>query len=133
MQAKALTVNLGRIVEIDGKSSDSKWLDFPLTTGKSWKAKDDWKNQFGSIGYDEITYKVEGEEEIKVEAGVFKVVKISGSGWWNNSSNNRSGSVVVTLWYAPEAKASVRYQRNNYFKNGTQSSDVVDLVKYRIK
>jgi hypothetical protein len=133
VQASALTRNLGRVVEIAGKKSDSNWLDFPLTPGKSWKAKDDWKNQFGSIGYDEIAYTVEGEEEVKVEAGTFKAVKISGSGWWNNSSNNASGSVVVNLWYAPEAKAIVRYQRNNYFKNGTRSNDVIDLVRYSIK
>ena len=68
-----------------------------------------------------------------VEAGAFKAVKVSTSGWWNHSSNNGSGSVVVTPWYASEAKAIVHYHRRNCFKNGTKSNDVVYLVKFSVK
>jgi hypothetical protein len=129
---KALSKNLGRIVEFDGRTSDSKWLEFPLSTGKTWKVRDDWKNQTGSTGFDELTYKVEGEEEITVEAGTFAAVKVSGTGSWNNTSNNVSGGVTVAIWYAPKAKAIVRYQRMNTFRNGTSSNDVVDLVKFSL-
>lgn len=131
--AKGLSKNLGRVVEFDGKTSDSKWLEFPLSAGKTWKVRDDWKNQNGSTGFDDLTYKVEGDEEITVEAGTFTAVRIAGIGSWTNVSNNMSGGVTMTLWYAPKAKAVVRFQRMNTFRNGTSSNDMVDLVKFSLK
>jgi hypothetical protein len=132
VDVKGLTKDLGNLREVDGKTSDTHWLDFPLTPGKTWKVHDDWKNLQGSIGYDELSYKVIGEEEVKVEAGTFKAIKVSANGNYSNTSSGRSGGVVLNLWYAPEAKAIVKRERMNNSRGGS-TTDVVELVKYDLK
>jgi hypothetical protein len=56
-----------------------------------------------------MAYAIVGTEKVTVPAGTFDTVKVEGDGRWYNTSVNRSDKKTVTLWYAPEAKAMVRF------------------------
>lgn len=129
---QSLSLDLGRITTVEGKESDSRWLDFPLTVGKSWSAKELWRNTRGATGNEEIPYKVEGIEKITVPAGTFEAVKVKGYGQWNNTSSFSSGQVEITYWYALEVKNFVRFDRKNWFKGSIMDNWSTELTVFKV-
>jgi hypothetical protein len=125
--------NLGRVAEVNGKRAEVGALDFPLVPGKTWQVREEYVNDFGNTGYNEATYKVEGPEDVTVEAGTFKAIKVTSSGNWYTYRTNNSGGFETVMWYAPEAKAVVRQRRTTYYRGGPAETIVSDLVKYQLK
>lgn len=120
---------LNRIYPVEGKKRQTnrvalrRFLDFPLVVGKQWKdnysAQVKWeeehnnaRNVGSSIG-DETqifeSYRVLGWEDVGVEAGHFKAIKIEYKREWSSPTGDmRAGK--AWYWYSPEVKNVVRMQ-----------------------
>jgi tetratricopeptide (TPR) repeat protein len=115
------TLNRKYIIEEDKrqefKGSWKRALNFPLIVGKVWKDKFSSRatrsGMFDAENRYFETFKVLGFEDVKVEAGIFKAVKIeySQEGF---SSGGQIWKGKAWFWYAPEAKYIVKCQ---YDKN----------------
>jgi hypothetical protein len=91
----------------------SKLLDFPLGPGKQWKTgySSTGPGAMGIVSYDfsEI-YKVSGWEEIVVQAGNFKALRLeykrvtTGSSGWGAIGRE----MINQYWYSPEVKYFVK-------------------------
>ena len=97
-------------------------FDFPLMIGKRWKdnylAELKWEDEYTSrpgghtIG-DETqifeSYRVLGWEEVELQAGMFKAMKIEYKREWSSpNSGMREGK--AWYWYSPEVRNLVRFQ-----------------------
>jgi hypothetical protein len=83
-------------------------LAFPLQVGKTWRYQYTVRDPRLDIG---MTAKVEGWEEVRVPAGNFKALKVVHEGSWsftNPYGEKWSGRIILTVWYAPEAKNIIR-------------------------
>lgn len=107
------------------KDSQRRLFDFPLTIGKRWKGKYSavlkWEDTYTSkttgptLGEDTTffeSYRVIGWEDVEVQAGRFKAIKIEYTRGWTTPTGNNEGK--AWYWYAPEVKFLVKYQ---YDKN----------------
>jgi len=107
--------------------SQRKLFDFPLAIGKKWKDKYSTQlkasDTFVYHGYvvpslgDETmifeNYKVLGWEEVEVEAGRFKTIKMEYKREWDSPEGGiKEGT--AWYWYSPEVKNMVKLQ---YAKN----------------
>ncbi len=126
---------LNRIFTLRGKKrevykeSQRRLFDFPLTIGKSWKDRyiaqlgaedislNTGKSVVFTLGGDETivfeNYKVFGWEEVEVEAGKFKAIKMEYKREWDSSPGGmREGK--AWYWYSPEVKnmVKVQYEKN---------------------
>ena len=88
-------------------------LNFPISLGQEWKDTFSAKAVVGPakgtpFNYKE-TVKVVGWENVKVQAGTFKAIKLE---YFQESSSGRSGKAFY--WYAPEVKYFVKceYDQN---------------------
>jgi hypothetical protein len=131
-RTRRLSLHLNRLRTINGQTSDSGWFQFPLVPGKKYGAKELWVNSAGDSGYDDMTYAVVGTEKVTVPAGTFDTVKVEGEGRWYNTSVNRSDKKTVTLWYAPEAKAMIRFYQQEWNRGAVNSEGTMELVGARI-
>jgi hypothetical protein len=121
---------LNRIYTVQGKmrerykGAQKRLFDFPLTIGKQWKntylAPLKWEDEFsrrggpseGEIQFFE-SHKVLGWEEIEVEAGKFKALKVEYKRQWSSPlSGLKDGK--AWYWYSPDVKCLVKLQ---YEKN----------------
>jgi hypothetical protein len=107
------------------KESQRRLLDFPLTIGKHWndsylaqlKTADVWTytNKVGefSLGNNETkmfeNYKVLGWEEVEVEAGKFKAIKMEYKIEWTSSPGGLR-EARAWYWYSPAVKNLVKFQ-----------------------
>jgi hypothetical protein len=132
---------LNRIFTLRGKKqeaykeSQKRLFNFPLTVGTSWKdkyitqlrAEDLWLSKGAvlfSLGGDETivfeNYKVLGWEEVEVEAGKFKAIKMEYKREWDSSPGGmREGK--AWYWYSPEVKnmVKVQYEKNEMWSKET--------------
>jgi hypothetical protein len=131
-RARRFSLHLNRLRTINGQPSDSGWFQFPLVLGKNYSAKELWVNSAGDSGYDEMTYTIVGMEKVTVPAGKFETVRVEGDGRWFNTSVNRSDKKTVTLWYAPEAKAMIRFYQQEWNRGAVNSEGTMELVGARI-
>lgn len=91
----------------------SKRFNFPLTIGKSWENTFSSRAAGTTVSETENRYfekfKVLGFEEVKVQAGTFRAIKIE---YWQEgmSSSGRSWAGKAWYWYVPEVKYIVKWQ-----------------------
>jgi hypothetical protein len=126
----ALTMDLNWVrLSVDGPTADC-WFSFPLTVGRIWACKTKWISQNGNSGEDSITWKVVGPEKITVKAGTLDTIKIVGEGRWKNNSNGNSDLSTITVWFAPDARGLVRYQRDNWPKRPANPQPRIELIRH---
>ena len=89
-----------------------KWIEFPLSPGKSWETRATVK---GETFTSDVTAKaVAGQwEKVKVPAGEFDAIKVT----WKESirSGTSSGSGTFTYWISPAAKCAVKLTYSNTY------------------
>jgi hypothetical protein len=120
---------LNRVYTLRGREQERyqkaqrRLFNFPLTIGKKWKDTYSgplkWEEAFSSRGANEDdiqffeSYRVLGWEEVEVEAGRFKALKIEYKKEWSSPITGwKDGK--AWYWYSPEAKALVKaeYEKN---------------------
>jgi hypothetical protein len=136
------SLDLGWRGKIDGKPSDAKWLDFPLTAGKAWKSHALWKNPIGAIGDEDIDYTVVGIETITVPAGTLEAVKVHGTGWWQMTGMSVQGGVgrpsakgqtqMMDVWYSPQMKAIIKIEYSKNVPSGVRH-EAYELTAFTVK
>ncbi|RQS55667.1 hypothetical protein [Burkholderia sp. Bp8986] len=120
--------------EIDGQNARYRYLDFPLTPGKSWKATVGWSDGSGDPFKSELEFTVLGPERVTVPAGTFDTIKIAASGMWEKINARARGAIAETLWYAPQVKRFVRYDvLNNGYLNGPSFGYSLLLDQYQVQ
>jgi hypothetical protein len=91
-------------------------LNFPLNLGKEWKDTGTFTPLVGpSKGFptDLIEgYKVLGWENVKIQAGNFKTIKLE---YTQETAMRYSGQIIY--WYAPEVKYFVKCQPGKFYWN----------------
>jgi hypothetical protein len=117
---------LNRIYMLRGKKqeryreAERRLLNFPLTIGKEWKdrylATLKWEDGFsGSLtggGGETLifeNYKALGWEEVEVEAGKLRALKMEYKREWDSPATGRKEG-KVWYWYSPEVKYLIKAQ-----------------------
>ena len=119
---------LNRIDQVQGKKRQTyrgpqrRLFNFPLMTGKRWKdnylVELKWEDEYaGKPGAHTVgdetqvfeSYRVLGWEDVEVQAGHFKAIKIEYKREWSSpNSGMREGK--AWYWYSPEVKNFVKLQ-----------------------
>lgn len=125
---ESVSLDLGWKGTIDGKLSEAKWFDFPLSQGKTWKSHGLWKNPMGAIGDEDLDFTVAGVETVTVPAGTFEAVKIHGTGWWQMTGMSVQGGVgrptakgqtqMMDVWYSPKTKSIIKIEYSKTVPSG---------------
>jgi hypothetical protein len=111
------------------QTGDVKYLNFPLEVGKKWAFKYGLVNKVSAAKADwQLEAEVVAVETTKVPAGEFETYKIEYKGFWNNRSTGRNGRLVITNWYAPAARATVK----NEFDDGYNRT-TTELVEMQLQ
>lgn len=106
-------------------NSDLRLLSFPLSVGKAWSFKTDWKNKAAnSSGVESADVKVASFEKVQTPAGEFDAFRIESVGYWDNSRGRR-GRLARTLWFAPSVRTVVKYESDNSIDRLT--TEVVEI------
>jgi hypothetical protein len=128
-----LTPELNVLESPRSKESNPKALTFPLEVGKHWRYASDWvfkaKDSKGSTVVDVA---VVGYEKVTVPAGEFDAFKLTSKGSLHGTSPINSqygGETTETYWYAPTARAIVKWVRHNPYL-GTSN---VELVAFQLR
>ena len=136
---------LNRMNVVDGDRSKkygeglSKILDFPLSEGKQWKTgySSTEAGPYHRVFYDysEI-YKVLGWEDITVQAGKFKALrleyrrKIIGSpGQWSSVGEE----IINQYWYSPDVKYFVKCKYDKDWMKGKKEIFDWELTSFQLK
>ena len=116
----------------------SKLLDFPLNTGKEWKTaySSTGPGAMGIVSYDfsEI-YKVASWEEIVVQAGKFKALRMeykrvtTGASGWGAIGREMTNQ----YWYSPEVKYFVRCQYDKDWLKDDKEIFNWELTSFQLK
>ena len=112
-----------------------KNFEFPLQTGKKWKASAD-KMVFsnGKHGKFYLKGEVVAFEKITVPAGTFDAYKVSleveASG---TDEEANSGKTIETLWYAPAVKHCVKTIHELTREGSVRSKDINELLEYSLR
>lgn len=94
-------------------NTDLRLLSFPLSVGKTWTFKTDWKNKVAnSSGNESADVKVAAFEKVRTPAGEFDAFRIESVGFWENNRGRR-GRLARTLWFAPSVRTVVKYETDN--------------------
>jgi hypothetical protein len=118
----------------------SKILDFPLSTGKQWKTvyssmgPGAWSQV--SYNFSEI-YNVLGWEDIVVQAGKFKALRVEYKRVVTDSSRTweaMGGEIIHQYWYSPEMKYFVKcqYDLKDWMKQDKQIFNW-ELISFQLK
>ena len=104
-------------------------LNFPISLEQEWKDTFSAKAVVGPakgtlFNYKE-TFKVVGWENVKVQAGTFKAIKLE---YFQESSSGRSGTAFY--WYAPEVKYFVKCEYEQKLWKGAASWE---LASFKLK
>ena len=97
-------------IKYEGRNK--RLFNFPLDTGKTWK--DQYMVKPIGLGSQEMTYletfTVLGWEDVAVEAGKFKALKIEYKLETAGQGAGRPKEGKAWYWYSPEVKYMVKYQ-----------------------
>jgi hypothetical protein len=142
------TLNVKYILEKDRRKAYVGFrkmiLNFPLTSGKQWKDLYQVDEQGAWGGYVAVeyheTFRVLGEEEVEVQAGKFKAIKLEyklepkwrdGIGWLTGTESK------ALYWYSPEVKNFVKCQYEKGYTEarmqGKGARENWELVSYELK
>jgi len=145
------TLNVKYMLERDQRKEyrgfRKKILNFPLTLGKQWKdliQRDELvgrgEGATGAMPYEyQETFRVLGWEEVEVQAGKFKAIKLE----YKIETSRRAGIGWMTLgeskalyWYSPEVKNVVKCQYEKGYIEGIGergARENWELVSYELK
>jgi len=104
----ALTPELNEIESPRGKDSNRKLLSFPLEVGKKWDFADEYV-LLGNKRSTRANVTVTGYGKIRVPAGEFDAFKLEAKSVWMNRKENVAGDYSARYWYAPVARAIVKF------------------------
>jgi hypothetical protein len=103
---------LGRDKRIKYEGRNKRLFNFPLDIGKTWK--DQYITKSTALGSQEMTYlesfTVLGWEEVVVQAGKFKALKLEYKQETVGQTAGRPKEGKAWYWYSPAAKYMVKYQ-----------------------
>lgn len=109
-----MTIDMNQLESPTNSNTDPKYLDFPLEVGKKWEFKNKWTNKTRvASGRDQLDIVVSGYEKVTVPAGEFDAFKIEAKGFWNNDTSRSNGRTIRTYWFAPAAKAVVKFENDD--------------------
>jgi hypothetical protein len=99
--------------QIPYEGRNKRLFNFPLEIGKSWKDKYISKSALKEYTYLE-TFTVLGWEDIVVQAGKFKTIKIE---YKQSSSDEPEKEGKLWYWYSPDAKYMIKcqYEKSRYW------------------
>lgn len=128
-----LTRELNVIESPRDRQSNPGLLAFPLEVGKRWRYETDWVfKPKGSNGTSVVDVAVLAYEKVTVPAGEFDAFKLSSRESLSGTSpigSQYAGETTRTYWYAPAARAVVKWiSRNLYLGPST-----VELVEYQLQ
>ena len=116
----------------------SKVLDFPLSIGKQWETaySATGAGAAGRSSYDfSETYKISGWEDIVVQAGKFKALRLEykrvttrSTGW-----GSIGGDMINQYWYSPDVKYFVKCQYDKDWMKGDKEIFNWELVSFQLK
>ncbi len=100
-----------------------KGLSFPLEVGKKWKSAGKITVKTPSAtGEQQFDVSVDSYEKITVRAGTFDAYKITSQGY---ITFRQGRQVNRTYWYAPEARAIVKFQNDD--RNNRYTDELIEL------
>lgn len=117
-------------------SPDNGTYAFPLSVGKTWEMKSDFVKSTGFHSSVTFTAKVVSFEKVQVPAGEFDAFKITYTGgyrgMWPNG-NSGTGSMKMTIWYAPSVKGAVKtkYEDTNW-DGSPYDKSTFELLAYKV-
>lgn len=97
-------------------------LQFPLYPGKRWQFQYQYSPAAGGSLKIEQTATVEGWEDVRVPAGVFRTLKVVHAGRYQATdySYHWNGAIHEIYWYAPAAKRVVRMEYRDTTGSGSK-------------
>lgn len=106
------TYYIGEDKRIKYEGRNKRLFNFPLNVGKTWK--DQYVTKPAALASQDVTYletfTVLGWEEIVVQAGKFKTLKLEYKQETVGQVEGRPKEGKAWYWYSPEAKYMVKYQ-----------------------
>jgi hypothetical protein len=103
---------MGKDKRIKYEGRNKRLFNFPLSIGKTWK--DQYITKSTALGSQEMTYietfTVLGWEEVAVQAGKFKVLKLEYKQETVGQTAGRPKEGKAWYWYSPDVKYMVKYQ-----------------------
>ena len=97
-------------IKYEGRNK--RLFNFPLSIGKAWK--DQYVTKSAALAAQEVTYlesfTVVGWEEVSVQAGKFKALKLEYKQETVGQTGNRPKEGKAWYWYSPDAKYIVKCQ-----------------------
>jgi hypothetical protein len=106
-----------RRIKFEGRNK--RLFNFPLEIGKTWK--DQYISKTTALGSQEMTYletfTVVGWEEIAVQAGKFKALKLEYKQETVGQTAGRPKEGKAWYWYSPDVKYIVKcqYEKTDYW------------------
>ena len=106
---------------------NKRLFNFPLEIGKSWKDKFISKGAIKEYTYLE-TFTALGREDIVVQAGKFKTIKIE---YKQSNADEPAKEGKLWYWYSPDVKYMVKcqYQKSDYW----DASYDWELISFELK
>jgi len=103
---------MGKDKRIKYEGRNKRLFNFPLDIGKIWK--DQYITKSTALGAQQMTYletfTVLGWEEVVVQAGKFKALKLEYKQETVGQTAGRPKEGKAWYWYSPDAKYMVKYQ-----------------------
>jgi hypothetical protein len=128
-----LTHELNVLESPRDRSSNPRWLAFPLEVGKRWQYVTDWVfKPKRSQGRAAVDVSVVAYEKVAVPAGQFDAFKITSKEALSGTSpigSHYAGETVRTYWYAPAARMIVKSVSHNPYLGPT----TVELVSFQLQ
>jgi hypothetical protein len=124
-------MNKDRRIKFEGRNK--RLFNFPLEIGKTWKDK--YISKSTALGPQEITYletfTVVGWEEITVQAGKFKALKLEYKQETVGQAAGRPKEGKAWYWYSPDVKYIVKcqYEKTDYW----DPNNDWELASYKLK
>jgi hypothetical protein len=125
-----LTPDLNVVESPRADHSDWRLLSFPLEVGKKWAYSDDFmQKDTDYAGHHEVNVTVVGHERVRVPAGEFDAYKLEAKIKEGVQGGPPARDVTRTYWYAPAARAVVKYQTTN----PSRGPETLELVSFKLQ
>ena len=124
---------MGKDKPIKYERRNKRLFNFPLNIGKTWK--DQYITKQAALASQETTYletfTVLGWEEIAVQAGKFKALKIEYKQETVGQTPGRPKEGKAWYWYSPDVKYIVKcqYEKTDYW----DATDDWELISFKLK
>jgi hypothetical protein len=131
--AFVMTTDLNNVESALRKDSDQRLLSFPLQVGKKWSFSDEYTDysRDGIVGKMDVDAEVVGYEKVRVPAGEFDAFKLQADG--KRIEGGNTTGISWTYWYAPAARAVVKWETRVVSAIGTVYYSFSELAEYRLQ